>query len=271
MSEIIVKERQESRDQSAGDHAYAELRYFARYSADDAAIRAAVLEEAPSHYNGLPPRNIQIRPVFVDINNPDACIWDATVRYGADARPDTGSSVFSFDTGGGTEHVTQSLHTVATHAASGIAPSHGGAIGVTRDSVDGVDIIVPVYNWTEQHYLDDAYVTDSYKNTLFWLTGRVNQQSFRGKEPGEVIFLGASGSLRDEDDWEISFRFAASPNQWDLSVGTMTGIAKRGWEYLWVSYEDDEDQGSAIKTPAFVYVEQVYQYGDFSRLGIGTT
>ena len=32
-----------------------------------------------------------------------------------------------------------------------------------------------------------------------------------GLAAGECLFLGASGSKRGEDDWEIAFRFAASP------------------------------------------------------------
>jgi len=90
-----------------------------------------------------------------------------------------------------------------------------------------------------------------------------------------VLFLGASGSRRglsSSDDWEVTFRFAASPNRWDVTVGAITGIRKRGWEYLWVRYEDDEDEDTEqlIKRPVAVYVEQVYEYGDFRRLGIGT-
>lgn len=48
--------------------------------------------------------------------------------------------------------------------------------------------------------------------------------------------------------------------------------AKEGWHYLWVRYEDDEDATARtlIKKPRAVYVEQVYYYGDFSLLGIGS-
>jgi len=55
----------------------------------------------------------------VDINNPDGCIWDGTVSYARETRPEKGESVFSFDTGGGTQHITQSLSTVGKHAAPG--------------------------------------------------------------------------------------------------------------------------------------------------------
>jgi hypothetical protein len=53
-------------------------------------------------------------------------------------------------------------------------------------------------------------------------------------------------------------------------MGDITGIDKKGWEYLWVRYQDAEDADVLVKQPAAVYVEQVYPYGDFSLLGIGT-
>jgi len=62
--------------------------------------------------------------------------------------------------------------------------------------VEGVDITIPVYNFSETHYLPTLIVTPQYKADLFRLTGRTNQAPFRGFQPGEVLFLGASGSLR---------------------------------------------------------------------------
>ena len=90
---------------------------------------------------------------------------------------------------------------------------------------------------------------------------------------GECLFLGASGSKRGEEDWEITFRFAASPNRTGITVGDITGIAKKGWEYLWVRYADAEDAAAKalVKKPVAVYVEKVYEDGDFSGLGIGTS
>jgi len=84
--------------------------------------------------------------------------------------------------------------------------------------------------------------------------------------------LGASGSQRGDGAWEITFRFAASPNVTGLTIGSITGIAKKGWEYLWVQYQDAEDTGAKciVKRPAFVHVERVYDAGNYAGLGIGT-
>jgi len=270
---ISVEEKVDSREVTTGDNASAVLRYVIRGTADDGEAKSALADAAPESYDDLVRKGREVSPVFVDIGNPEGSVWEGVARYGRTPRPETGESEFSFDTGGGTQHITQSLATVGKHAAPGqTAPDFRGAIGVTGQSIEGVDIHVPVYNFVETHYLPAAYVTGSYKVTLFHLTGKVNDASFRGLSSGEVLFLGASGSARSGEDWEITFRFAASPNRRDIAVGSITGIDKNGWEYMWVTYEDaeDEDSGRLVKRPVAVYVEQVYEYGDFSRLGIGT-
>ena len=94
---------------------------------------------------------------------------------------------------------------------------------------------------------------------------------FRGFAPGEVLFVGAAGSVRGPEDWEITFRFAASPNVANLAVGSIGGITKRGWDYLWIRYADMVDDAARmlVKRPLSVYVEQVYPYTNFGGLGIG--
>jgi len=118
-------------------------------------------------------------------------------------------------------------------------------------------------------------VTPSYRKQLFRLTSKVNQAAWREFDAGEVIFMGASGARRgtkSTDDWEITFKFSASPNETEIVIGEITGIRKRGWEYLWVRYDDQEDEFATmlVKRPRAAYVEQVYRYGDFRQLGIGS-
>jgi len=245
----------------------AELLYLIRGTTDDATARDELLANSPLLHDGLARDDTEVE----ELEGLDAYL--GTVRYTSPdgQAPETGESVFSFDTGGGMQHITQSLSTVSTHAAPGFtAPDFKGAIGVTHDNVEGVDITVPVYNFGETHYLADAVVTLAYRVQLFNLTGTVNNALFRGLAAGECLFLGASGSKRGEDDWEVSFRFAGSPNKTGLQVGDIAGINKNGWEYLWVRYQDSEDMTAKvlIKKPIAAYVEKVYEDGDFSLLGI---
>ena len=87
-----------------------------------------------------------------------------------------------------------------------------------------------------------------------------------------MLFEGARGSRRGAGDWEISFNFAASPNVTGLTIGNITGINKKGWEYLWCRYADFEDAAAQmlVKRPVAVIVNRVYPSGNFSLLGIGS-
>jgi hypothetical protein len=263
---VTVREKFQSRESTTGESAQVDLAYIVEGTDDDIAAKASLLTASPTLYDGLVRQSAHIEPVGPGL-------WDGLVRYGRaeNEEPETGDSTFSFDTGGGSQHITQSLQTVAKYPA-GTAPDFGGAIGVTHDNVEGVDITVPIYQFSETHYLADSVVTPAYRGTLFYLTGKVNNGSFRGLAPGECLFLGASGSKRGEDDWEITFRFAGSPNVTGLTVGPIGGIAKKGWEYMWVRYADSEDNDAKVlvKKPVAVYIEKVYELANFSQLGIGT-
>ena len=261
---VTVHEKWESRETTEGSSPSIDLVYVVRGTNDDLTAKSALESASPVLYDGLVRQSLHIERVA-------ETVWEGSVRYGLKEPPETGDSTFQFETGGGTTHITQSLSTSGKYAPPGkTAPDFKGAIGAANDSVEGTDVTVPVYNFSETHYIPVANVTGAYKATLFALTGKVNNASFKGFAAGEVLFLGASGSQRGQDDWEITYRFAASPNVTGLQVGDITGIDKKGWEYLWVRYADAEDQNVLVKRPIAAYVERVYESGDFSQLGIGT-
>ena len=268
---VEVFEKFESRRSTKANQASqssAELGYIVRGTADDLAARTAAQAASPATYDTLPRQTIQIEPIGPQL-------WDVTVRYSQNASTGTSTpseSSFTFETGGGTQHITQSLQTVQRRPAPGTtAPDFGGAIGVTADGVEGVDITVPVYQFSETHYFTDAQVTASYKGAIFSCTGKTNAGSFRGFAAGEVLFLGARGSKRGVNgDWEITYSFAASPNVVNGTIGGFTGINKDGWDYLWFLFEDKEDPNAekVVRRPRAAYVEQIYRRGNFSGLGI---
>ena len=141
-------------------------------------------------------------------------------------------------------------------------------------NVNGVDVTMPVLNFTETHTLSGSRVSTSYKKTLASLTGTVNRSGFRGFSAGEVLFLGASGTKRSKKSsapWEITYRFAVSTNKAGFKVGDIQVTRKYGWDYLWVRYADKVAEGgkNVVKKPVGVYVEMVYPEGDFGNLGIG--
>jgi hypothetical protein len=247
-----------------------EIHYLVQGTDSELLAIQAVRSAAPTTWNDL-----ERGEVTVELLPDTTTFWDAAVRYSApDQELEVGESSYSFDTGGGTQHITQALAHVASYAPAGkTAPDFKGAIGVTSDGVEGVDITVPVYNFSETHILANSVVTNAYKGKLTALAGKTNNATFKGFAIGECLFLGASGSKRGKGDWEISFSFAASKNRTSLTVGDISGIAKKGWEYLWVRYEDavDATAKALVKKPLAVYIEKVYDEGNFADLGIGTT
>src|SRR5690606_20953075 len=101
-------------------------------------------------------------------------------------------------------------------------------------------------------------------------TGLTGDRSASGTE-GPLGDFSITNFSRNEP-LEEGVTVAGSPNRTGISVGPISGISKKGWEYLWVRYADAEDTGSntLVKQPVAAYVEKVYEDGNFAALGIGT-
>jgi hypothetical protein len=263
----IVEELFADRTETVGTKPSAEIAYVVRQAIDENDVKNAADAAIPDFYAGLIRKSITIDERI----NEDT--WKVTANFEAlefTEQEEEEEPVFSFDTGGGTQHISQSIQTIAKYGPQA-SDLLGGAIGYDGENIAGVDITIPVFNFTETHFLPNSTVTPSYKGNLFNKTGKVNSGGFRGLAAGEVLFLGAAGSKRGEDDWEITFRFAALPNKTNIQVGSIAGISKKGWEYMWVQYADDVDAAKKqiIKKPVAVYIEKVYEETSFAGLGIG--
>jgi hypothetical protein len=208
---------------------------------------------------------------------PEGTIFIGRVEYSRPSPRDQeplpeNQSSYQFETGGGTANITTSLETIETSRVDGETPIDcQNAINWDGTNVNGVDIVIPNFTFSETHALPDSSVTGTYKTDLFRATGKVNDATFKGFAAGEVLFLGASGSKRADGPWEITYRFAASENMTGLTVGEITGINKKGWEYLWTFFTPNADGDLLVKRPEQVFVEKVYESYDFSKIGIGTT
>lgn len=263
-------------------------------SSDDLAIhddinRTLSLRALFWDYPGNPDMRLQAESYSVEYLGDDA--WQLEVTYTKDGAEDPEKAdplrrTRSFDTGGGTQHITQSL---PVGQGQGLdfefrypagAANQSGAIGVDGDSVSGVDIVVPALTWTESYDVPHQFITANYIKSLSKLTGSVNNATFRTFPAGEVLFLGASGSQEWDSDrgdgpWNLSYKFSQSPNAGAgktlaaLTIGSIANIAKDGHDYLWVRYEDSVNANVLIKQPKAVYVNRVYRREDFTQLGIG--
>jgi hypothetical protein len=174
----------------------------------------------------------------------------------------------SFSTSGGTTHINQSYGTRARYAAPGgpAAPDYQGAIGVDGSTVNGVDVTVPAFNFAIRKRF--PFVDNAYLATVASLTGSVNAGPFGPHAAGEVLFLGADGGEDDQDWVEIAYQFSVRPNQTGLSFGPITGVAKFGWDYVWVRHGEKLVGDSILVEPIAAYVEQVYPAGNFNLLGL---
>ena len=236
---------------------------------DPLTARTIALAEAPTLFGYYLRNAVKLRGLGVGI-------WDVDAEYGLSDKkePEEGDYKWNFDTTGATKHITHAVEHISTYPSSNPPHDHKGAIGVTDDSVEGVDVPDKAFKWTETWPLPLAGFGFFYSAVLGQLNGRMNAAYFRGFAAGTVRFDGASGGKSDKADGlvEITFNFAHSPSESGLSIGPITGVTKIGWDYLWVRYKsvDNSEKKETAMEPVQVEVDRVLYPLDFSIFGIGT-
>ena len=269
---IQLKEYPDSRSATSNPQTRT-LHFWMSGIQDDDAARIYVTDNTPPLFDGYYRQNIDLKPN-------GAGFWVLDVHYGA--LPDKQGSAdfpngrvsFSFDTTGGTAHITQSKETISSHVLAGVAPDHKGAIGVTDNGPEGVDVIISQFSWTEDWMLPIAYASFSGAVIVKAVTGRINSTAFRGFGAGQVRFDGAVIAPSSKN-WEYatgSYRFTQSDDTADAMPLFKAGIAKAGWEYIWAESEKEEDDVAKriVQPPVAAFVERVYDTANFGVWGIGT-
>lgn len=143
------------------------------------------------------------------------------------------SQVWSFDTGGQSQKITQSIATRETVQQSGaVASPFERAIYVTKQGVEGTEIVGRKLGFTYQPKA--AYPTQDYVFTLYKLTGTVNNAPYLGFAAGELLFLGVTGQCSTPTDgqtpaWTLTIKYSASPNR----VNDATPSASQSWPPGW--------------------------------------
>jgi hypothetical protein len=210
-------------------------------------------------------------------------LWEGVVEY---EYKNTDEFKYSFETTGGTQHLTQSYKTIGRFAPSGrTPPNHHGAIGVNdKGDVAGCEVIIPTLSFsmfrTKTGVLDPAFI-----KFVASMTGKINATPFMGFFPGEVLFEGASGSQKFTSEefpsFDLTYKFKVSPNTEDLCLGEVGTDGyinvgyKYGWDYFWVQYEEyaethgdteDEEECTISKRPIAAFIEQVYHDAELNLL-----
>lgn len=269
---VKVKEVQRSRQYTSSESPTAKLEYVITGDVDNPEIvELYVLAYSPPTLYGIKRKSITIRP-----HEKLATTFTAEVDYSKDNKnqepPTTGDEDISFDLTPQTTRITQSKSTILR--TPGFAPDFKGGIGFKsgQEGFEGADVFVPSLAFSITKYVPIAEVTNAYIQTLMEAAFKVNDDYWRGFEAGEVLFAGASGAKRNEADYAITFRFMASKNAENVKVGDLTVAEKSGWDYLWVLYDEREDEFSAsiVQRPTAAYVERVYDEINFpTYIGLG--
>lgn len=213
---------------------------------------------------------------------PTVDVWQGKATYGIDDGstgnpngPDQEPGdppVIDWDTQGATEHLTQAIAQRDYGWSGETPPSFDDAIGVTADGVEGVDVPVPHFKWSEKYTFDASFADFAYAKTIVQpMTGATNSAPFRQFAPLEVTFLGARGTRKGYELVEVTYQFEAGRTVTNQQIGSVEGVLKFGSEYLWTTYVEDK-RGTpprAVKIPKSVHVAQVKPEMDFIALGIG--
>ncbi|HEX3997207.1 MAG TPA: hypothetical protein VHX65_01525 [Pirellulales bacterium] len=278
MSIALIGEKWDSRNASIGwQNKKADLKVLLSCSPTDSDDDTEVQAYGDT-YSGSYATTYNLIFQGYDMEPLGAGFWLLTVHYANREPKNPNDSTYNFEIGTTTVKATQSISTVHKYpnTAGGIttAPNHNGAIGVTSDGIEGCDIFAATFAFSETHYLPVASVNSTYQAALSNVCGKVNDSTWRGYAEGSVLFLGASGTQRGLDDWEITYKFQVRPGLSSQTIGPFTGISQQGWQYLWIQYTDAKDPDAVplmmVKKPIAAYVEQVYYEGDFTTIGIGS-
>lgn len=267
-------EKFNSRRQFRGPNPAQEVAYIVMDAADDTAAQNFLIAELPKH--------VDVGGIIVPMTSVDSealadTIFECTVKWGAGNTNvvDPEEQTVSFDTSGGKAKITHSMATVSYPAPGKNAPNHHNAIGVTKTGIEGVEVVVPALTFSFKRSFPAELVTPDYIKTVAYLTGKYNNAPFATFAEGEVRFDGASGDQKMVGaNVDITFKFTVEQNRTGLAVAGITGITKKGWQYLWVESEEYEDTSSnqLSRQTLAVHIEDIpnLEPADFTQLGIGT-
>lgn len=179
---------------------------------------------------------------------------------------------FNFQAQGG--HFYTSLSTVNSYGTN--PPDFKQAINVVKvdgtPRVEGANVSPPPETFTIAFFPANASVSDAYIKGVYDLVGAVNNASYNTFAAGELMLVRCAGGIRTNADFSIEFGFSYIPNTSSLSIGGIGPITKDGHDLLWAYFEDVEDttNDALVKNPTAIYIERVWNRGDFTDLSLGT-
>ena len=203
---------------------------------------------------------------------PDVDASDEDINDADYDQPDVDELDYSYNTTGGTSHLSYSLATLGRAGAN--LRDFGGGIGW---SFDGVDVMTPRFEFSISVNWPRSFFTQAYRIALHNASCTINAAPWHGFAAGCVLFKGVQanpksfkrtlpdGSTVKDYYWRASYQFEAAPATSITFAGTT--LVKRGFDYLWKLSEKIEGANGNLETQVVqVNVEQVYPELDFSNL-----
>lgn len=227
-----------------------------------AAVRAAIITETPTTFDGLE------RTKFSWREEEENRRLIVTVAYSAKLPESTLRR--AFDSTGGTVRVFNSLATASYPRSGRTAPDFHGLIGIRDGDPEGVDKAVPALKLNYSYKWPANTITNAYIKALAGMVGLTNSATYDTYAAGELLFLGASGEVLPDVPTTIAYSFAASADVTGLTIADLASITKGGHDYLWIAYEEEADSSAKkkIRRPLSAYVERIYDRTAFSAFGI---
>lgn len=173
----------------------------------------------------------------------------------------------AWDTTGHMEHITTSRGAPERSFPEGAA-TFKGAINVSGETVQGMDIVAPGMRYSETWILAVSVAMDhAYVGHVNRLTGSTNLNPFRAFDRGECLFLGARAQWTGDVPYvAVTFEFEARKNNDAFNVPFIASFSKKGWEHVWIRYQDGVNKDVLVKDPVACYVDTPYIEMDWSPL-----
>ena len=239
--------------------------------ADESAAYAIVLPLIPTTYT-FPSGKLAVLQ-SVSITDIDERSWDFKLSYAKLQRKEEDFIEYEFDIGTQDVTITHALDTTPFTGGGRSAPDFKNGVNVSPDGkVQGVGVGQPTFTFQVTKHWPIAAITQAYQLQVRALAGKFNDADFYGLPAGSVKFMGARGKPAGQK-WPVTYRFEYSPNESGISVGDITGITRKGWEYLDIYRRtiSDVTAKKKIEVPHSCYVHTLPPgAGSFSILGIGT-
>lgn len=276
MSYKLIKSHGSETWDSTGKVSQTELKYFVIGDAPKKEVMLAVWNDAPAELDGLRKENIRFEG-YDDDHNAEFTV--AYKKSSSGSTPETDEEeepTVSFNCGGGTRHVTTAIK--QTMASKSNAPTIYIGNGINwngqygdNSEFAGVDVPSADLQETYTKVMKISSLTTAFRRKVAGLVGCVNANTFKGWEPGEVMFLGCSfsGVDRARERVSVSFNFSIKPNEKNVELGNIPLGNVAGWDYVWTLKPKTTWSANSLHAELqYAFVAQVAPRKNFSALGL---